>query len=77
MTTYNDRTFQNEMLTLDGSAFYRCRFVDCQLLYGGGELLLQECSLENCAVRFYGPAQRTVNILPSLGWSYSPPHERL
>lgn len=77
MEVYNDQTFENVMLKLDESAFYRCRFVGCQLLYGGGEIVFQECQLERCNFQFYGSAARTVGILPSLGWSYSPPHERL
>lgn len=77
MEVYNDRTFENEMVRLDESAFYRCRFLRCHLIYGGGELFLHECRIENCTVQFYGPAAHTVNILPALGWSYSPPHERL
>ncbi len=77
MEVYNDRVFENTMVMLDDSAFHRCRFVACQLLYGGGDLILSESQIENCTVQFYGPASRTVNILPALGWSYSPPHERL
>jgi hypothetical protein len=77
MEVYNDRTFENEMVRLDDGAFYRCRFADCHLLYGGGEVVLQECRIERCQVHFYGPAARTMSLLPPLGWTYSPPHERL
>jgi hypothetical protein len=74
---YSDQTFENVMLKLDDSAFSRCRLVGCHLLYGGGEVVMVETQAERCQVQFYGPAARTVAILPSLGWSYSPPHERL
>jgi len=77
MEVYNDQTFENVMLKLDESAFYRCRLVACHLLYGGGEVVMEECQVDRCQVQFFGPAARTVALLPSLGWSYSPPHERL
>ena len=77
MEAYNDRTFEDQMIIADDSAFYRCRFVRCQIAYGGGELIVQDCQLENCTVQFYGSAARTVAVLPALGWSYSPPHERI
>lgn len=77
MEVFTDRRFENTMVRLDDSSFYRCEFVDCRLLYGGGDVILQDCKLDRCQVQFYGPAARTVNILPALGWTYSPPHERL
>ena len=30
------------MLKLDESAFYRCRLVACHLLYGGGEVVMED-----------------------------------
>jgi hypothetical protein len=77
MNVVADQKFENTMLTLDDTAFYRCHLVDCQLLFGGGDVVLQDCTIERCQVRFFGPAARTVNLLPALGWSYSPPHDRL
>lgn len=64
-THYEDQTFENAMIDVDGKVFRRCRFVNCQLvtrgLGGGG---VNECYLdENTRLLFAGPAQTTLALL--------------
>jgi hypothetical protein len=77
MELISDQAFEGVTIQLDDRAYLRCRFVNCELMYGGGDYQIQECELASCSLKLFGPADRTLRLLPSFGWSYSPPHERL
>jgi hypothetical protein len=77
MELISDQIFEGVTLQLDDRAYHRCRFVNCELMYGGGDFEVRDCHLENSRLTLFGPADRTLKLLPVFGWSYSPPHERL
>jgi hypothetical protein len=77
MELVSDQTFEKVTVQLDDRMYLRCRFVECDLMYGGGDFHLEDCSLDRCTLKPFGSAARTIALLPTFGWSYSPPHERL
>ena len=57
-------TFINVTVHLDGEEFENCTFTDCVLVYSGGPLpKLSGCDLRKFALKFDGPAERTVAFL--------------
>jgi hypothetical protein len=67
MTTIEKEVSNGSIVTLDEKHFVRCEFSECQLVYAGGDFALTETKLHNCQFKFMGAAQRTVNLLASIG----------
>jgi hypothetical protein len=77
MEMFSEQTFERTIVPLDDRYYVRCRFVECDLIYGGGDFHLEDCTLDRCNLKPFGSAARTIALLPAFGWSYSPPHDRL
>lgn len=72
---YEDRTFEDETITLDGNEFYRCAFKRCTLIYSGGNVALDPFEPEDCTVRLEGAAQMGHELMMNIfraGMSASP-----
>jgi hypothetical protein len=67
METIENKVTSSATITLDEKHSLHCRFANCRLVYSGGDFILTETTLENCQVTLAGPAQRTLNLLGSLG----------
>jgi hypothetical protein len=67
MTRYENRTFENEHVILDGGVFVNCVFKNCSLEYSGGDVYVQNCQGETCQLVWRDAAQRTINLLQGLG----------
>jgi hypothetical protein len=66
-----EQTFNGETVNVDGNAFHRCQFVNCTVVYSGGEIpSMENCSLNGCRWQFADAAQRTLQFLGAL---YSDP----
>ena len=63
---------ENEVLTgktvvLDDKTFVNGVYTNCPLLYSGGEFNSVNTKFVNCPVTLTGAAQRTANLLNSMG----------
>lgn len=67
MAHIEDKTFRNEVLTVDGTQYTRCVFQGATLVYAGGDLpTFVDCRFDNVALQFDGAAARTVSFLAGL-----------
>ncbi|MDB5439640.1 MAG: hypothetical protein JWM33_2067 [Caulobacteraceae bacterium] len=63
-TSYNHQT-----VALDGESFSGCDFVECRLVYSGGELPeFESCRFDSCEWKFEDAAGRTLSYL-KLVWA--------
>lgn len=67
MASYEDQTFTNAQVRIDGNQFLRCRFENCTIEYRGERLLqLNDCHFAGCRWFFNGPAGETLRFLGAL-----------
>lgn len=63
----NENTFNGITQQLDGTSFTKCKFIECTLVYNGGEPPnLIDNQFTNCNWVFGGAAANTINFLTSL-----------
>jgi hypothetical protein len=67
MEVVQNEVVSGKTIVLDEKLFVRCKYSDCKLLYGGGEVQWQESTFEQCQIVLSGAAQRTANLLVQLG----------
>jgi hypothetical protein len=67
MEIVQNQVFNGETITIDDKHFVGCKLIECKLIYSGGEVQFTESPVERCPIVFSGPAQRTANLLVSLG----------
>lgn len=64
---FQDRTFTDERVLLDGGSFLRCSFEGSTLVYFGGQLPeMQDCRFDDVRFSFEGPAMNTLDLLRKL-----------
>jgi hypothetical protein len=51
---YSHESFENVTVELDGNTFENCDFKDVVLVYGGGQLKMQDCRMDRFSFRFTG-----------------------
>jgi len=66
MTVVEGQTITGRRVIVDGNQYVNCLFVDCQLVYRGGECRFQS-KTRRCSWFFEGPARNTIGILRELG----------
>ena len=67
MTLYRQRTFEGEVVELDGHRFEFCRFVECTLLYHGkAKYEIIACDLDRSGYNYAGLARYTVYTVAKL-----------
>ncbi|MCH2486873.1 MAG: hypothetical protein MK010_03900 [Erythrobacter sp.] len=54
---YEDRTFENETITLDDNEFVRCVFRGCVCLYAGGPYRIQDTQIDKSRLEMEGAAK--------------------
>lgn len=57
------RTFQDEVVMLDGRHFIECTLNQCTLLYSGQPVMLESTGFHGCCFRFHAEAALTVQFL--------------
>lgn len=57
------RTFKNETVNLDFSAYERCNFVNCTIHSDYGIFRLVDCDLQNCKLSLGGPAESVARLI--------------
>lgn len=61
---FENETFKNETITLDGSSFRKCTFSACVLVYeGGAPPDITGCGFERCKWKFGAEAANTMMFL--------------
>ena len=61
MALFQNTTFRNETVDLDGNEFHGCDIQDCLLIYRGGELpVLVNCVIAQCDFAFDESARNTI-----------------
>lgn len=67
MARFQNSTFRNDILVLDGNEYEGCEFKDCTLIYRGGLLpRLAPCLFFGYSLRFEGAAENTILLLAAL-----------
>ena len=66
MIVVEGQTITGRRVVVDGNQYVGCLFVDCQLVYRGGECRFQS-KTRRCSWFFEGPARNTIRILRELG----------
>lgn len=60
---YRDETFHDTEIILDEGEYYNCTFVECALIYKGGDIVMENCKPERCGMEFEGAALKTLHFL--------------
>jgi hypothetical protein len=67
MTLYQDKSFNNQSVDVDGNRYASCEFNNCTLVYGGGALpQFDNCGFHNVSFQFQGAAFSTLKYLNGL-----------
>jgi len=67
MRTIRNQHFENDSVTLDGTEFIECDFVNCEIGFSGGEVHLNGSTMKGCRWKFDGAARNTIGILRGFG----------
>jgi hypothetical protein len=57
------RNFSNQEVQLDELKFVNCTFVNCRMIYAGGNFHLEGCQIHSGSFVFAGPAANTLRVL--------------
>lgn len=67
MDTIQNQTLVNKTVLVDGNRYENCRFVDCQLLYKGGDLpAFVRCEFNGVSIQLEDDAALTLSYLTGL-----------
>jgi hypothetical protein len=64
MSRFQDQKYNGETVVIDGMEFVQCEFVNCRLIYRGGEVpKLQSCHFAQCQWQLEEAARNTIMFL--------------
>jgi hypothetical protein len=72
METYRNQNFQGKSFILEDVVFVKCKLIDCDLYYSGGDSEWVETHFENCRFHWRGPAKNTLALLQGMGMTPTP-----
>jgi hypothetical protein len=62
------KKYKDQDIVIDNkTAYIRCKFTNCHLIYMGGDYQLLNCSLENCQITITGEAGKTLAFMQTVG----------
>ncbi len=67
METYRSQQFQGKSFILEEVAFVKCKLIDCDLYYSGGDFDWTETNFENCRFHWRGPAKNMFTLVQTMG----------
>jgi hypothetical protein len=74
MESRQGKTFRDQEIVLDSkTAYIRCTFIKCQIIYMGGDFSLLNCTLDNCQITITGEAGKTLSFMQAVGMLAPPP----
>lgn len=73
-----NRTIRDTSLLIDGAHFFRCTFINCQLIYSGrDEVDFDDCTFQDCNWTFDDAAARTLGYISTLFQKVEPDGKNL
>jgi len=76
MAKFQDCTFNNSTVVLDGNEHIKCKFINSRIVITRGNFTLDQCSFDGCNFEFGGEAANIRNIVLSLINQPKPQTER-
>jgi len=67
MEVISDQELKGTVVQIDEHHFENCHFIQCVLVFGGGDFSWKNCKFENCQIRCVGAAIKTLNFLKHFG----------
>jgi hypothetical protein len=66
MAKFQDCTFENSTVVLDGNEHIKCKFINSRIIITRGNFTLDQCSFDGCNFEFGGEAANIRNIVLGL-----------
>lgn len=63
MDRIQGKTFTGERVILDDHEFVECVFDNCDLIYSGGQVIIDRIKRINCKVHLLAAAGRTIDLM--------------
>jgi len=62
------KKYKDQDVVLDNkTAYIRCKFTNCNIIYMGGDFQLLNCQFENCQISITGEAGKVVAFMQMVG----------
>ncbi len=61
------QTFHDQEVVIDDKCYISCKFVNCKIIYAGGDHSLVNVNWENCQIVITGDAQKTIQFMLAMG----------
>lgn len=75
---YEDETFVQERVELDGNEFRSCRFESCRLVYGGDPgVRVEDCAFDETRLELVEEAGNTISFLQNVFHGFGPDGRRV
>lgn len=66
MANFNQCTFQNSTVVLDGNVYDGCNFIGCKIVVTRGNFSLKNSSFDSCSFEFGGEAANIKELVMGL-----------
>lgn len=67
MTAYENERFEKQDISVDGNTYVECVFVQCSLIYAGGDLpRFERCTFQASGIQLEGAAAETMQTLKNM-----------
>jgi hypothetical protein len=53
---HRNSTFTKQKVLLDGNEYHHCKFTDCLIVIGDGDVVIERCSFSDCKLLLQGKA---------------------
>jgi hypothetical protein len=67
MEVIQEEQLDGKTVAIDGKHFVNCKYVNCDVVYGGGDFSWMNTTFQNCRISFTGAAQKTMALLGQFG----------
>jgi hypothetical protein len=67
MELIENKSDTGAILAIDDKNFINCQFINCTLIYSGGDFAWTNTKFENCRITLAGAAQRTAAVMATFG----------
>lgn len=62
------KTFRDQEIVIDDkTAYINCKFINCHIIYMGGDFSLLNVSFDNCQITITGEAGKTLQFMQMVG----------
>jgi hypothetical protein len=67
MQIIENEVVSGKTIAIDEKHFVNCKYINCTVIYSGGDWSWTNTTFENCRFNLAGPAQKTATLLGHLG----------